>query len=44
MIWWVLINVVKKIKKKNGKDCRNVGLYEVYNFIMWNNFVLGKDK
>lgn len=43
MIWWVLINVVKK-KKKNGKDCRNVGLYEVYNFIMWNNFVLGKDK
>lgn len=41
MIWWVLINVVKK---KNGKDSRNVGLYEVYNFIMWNNFVLGKDK
>lgn len=31
-------------KKKNGKDCRNVGLHEVYNLIMWNNSVLGKDK
>lgn len=33
-----------KKKKKNGKDCRNVGLHEVYNLIMWNNSVLGKDK
>lgn len=31
-------------KKKNGKDCRNLGLHEVYNLIMWNNSVLGKDK
>lgn len=44
MTWWVLTNAVKKNKKKNGKDCRNLGLHEVYNLIMWNNSVLGKDK
>lgn len=34
MTWWVLTNAVKKKKKKNGKDCRNLGLHEVYNLIM----------